>query len=593
MKGIPPPEDDVTRRFGERCPVCGSSLGLDEPAIDDETGRFARPPSFRLEAGAADAQNRQPWRVSMLAGGYRVAESTDPLFNPYDIEFVYLLCGDGHIFPDKTPAFRAGWHRAGDDARQWVNDFNMVAAVGSPASGKTYLLTRTLNQNLDVLTNWGVEDDPGRVRTRELTPLETLPMARRVDRYNETRNTGAAIAPTGADATAYPFGILRERFPEALAAIQKLIELTVLDGRSRAESWGRGFRQPLVLRTDSGEHRTWTGVADLPGELFTLDAVNRSEAGKLSGFDALVWVVDPAVTPQAMDWMALDPNAEQQAQLDGSLRPGTSSPAGPEVVRINRERIQDTIGRRITVIDGPFARNEGRALQMLVAISKCDLIHAALSKCARHLADLGSPGQVHRGAAQYLYFALNRWMDRHADADAESARLFDYLRGAVNAPQLGRQQRIEQVARGLLDHYSQEAEFWKLMHWGTDSDVNIHAGPGPELPHNIRVPTLDEHLQAARRPGRADEILIRDLVMSTIGCGIAYALKQEIALLRMQQEPWIELRFFLCSPLTTVPIAVDNVHLRPLNPGDRFPPVDERAAGLTQLLLALLERARR
>lgn len=582
-------EDDLTQRFGKKCPVCGSSLGVDKPEFDAETGeRFVRPPSFRLEAGAADAQNRQPWRVTMLAGNYPPAESTDPRFNPHDIEFVYLLCGDGHIFPDETPAFRAG------DARQRVDDFNMVAAVGSPASGKTYLLIRTLRQNLDILTSWDVDDDPGRIRTRELSPLEALPTDKRIDRFNETRNSGAAISPTQTDSASYPYGILNDQFPQALEAIQTLIERTVLDGRRRAETWGKGFRQPVVLRTDSGDHRTWTGVADLPGELFMPDAVNRREAGKLSGFDALVWVVDPAVSPRATDWMAVDPNADEQAQLDGSLRPGTSSTAGTDVVRINREQIQDTIGRRITVIDGPFARNEGRALQMLVAISKCDLIHAALSKSGLHLADLGAPGQVQRGAARYLSFALNRWMKDLAGADDEAARLLDYLRGAMSSSEAARRQRIEQVARGLLDHYSNEAEFWKLLHQGTDSDVSVPAAPSsPELPQNIRVPDLDEHLKAARRPGSANEFLIRDLVMSTVGCGIAYALNQETALLRMQQEPWIELRFFLCSPLTTVPIAVDRLHMRPLNPRDRFPPVDERGAGLTQLLLALLERARR
>jgi hypothetical protein len=593
MRRKPPPVDDLTRRFGTKCPVCGSSLGVDEPELDDANGdRFVRPPSFRLEAGAADAQNRQPWRVTMLAGNYRPAESTDPKFNPHDIEFVYLLCGDGHIFPDETPAFRADQHRTGD-ARQRVDDFNMVAAVGSPASGKTYLLIRTLSQNLDILTTWDVDDDLGRIRTRELSPLEVLPSTKRIEQFNETRNSGAAIVPTATVGASYPYGILQEQFAPALEAIQALIERTVVDGRRRAEGWGKGFRQPLVLRTDSGDHRTWTGVADLPGELFMPNAVNRREAGKLSGFDALVWVVDPAVAPRARDWMAVDPDTDEQAQLDGSLRPGTSSTAGTEVVRINREQIQDTIGRRITVIDGPFARNEGRALQMLVAISKCDLIHAALSKSGLHLADLGAPGQVQRGAARYLSFGLNRWMKGSAGADRETTRLFDYLRGAMSAAPSGRRLRIEQVARGLLDHYSQEAEFWKLLHWGTDSDVDIPATSTVDLPQHIRVPTLDEHLDAARRGGSAGEFLIRDLVMSTIGCGIAYALNQETALLRMHQEPWIELRFFLCSPLTTVPIAVDRVHLKPLNPRDRFPPVDDRAAGLTQLLLALLARARR
>jgi hypothetical protein len=81
--------------------------------------------------------------------------------------------------------------------------------------------------------------------------------------------------------------------------------------------------------------------------------------------------------------------------------------------------------------------------------------------------------------------------------------------------------------------------------------------------------------------------------MSAVGCGLAYGLGQQSALFRMHREPWITLRFFLCSPLATVPIAVDDIRLKPLNPRDRFPRVDDRAAALTQLLLAVLGRARR
>ncbi|WP_430785898.1 hypothetical protein [Actinoplanes sp. G11-F43] len=581
------PADDLTRRLGMVCPVCGASLGLDEPERDRENDRFVRPPSFRLEVGAAEADSRQPWRVTMLAGHYPPAESTEPLFNPYDIEFVYLLCGDGHVFADETPAFRSGPLRDGD-TRQRVDEFNMVAAVGSPASGKTYLLIRMLSQSLDILTHIDDDDDRGRIRLRELSPLEALPTEKRVDDFNETRDNNTAITPTGTERAAYPYGILEEQFREALEAIQALIERTVLDGRRRAENWGRGFRQPLVVRTDSEDRRTWTGVADLPGELFVTNAVNRREAGKLSGFDALVWVVDPAVAPGTGQWMTLDPG-----QLDGSLRPGTSGQAGPLVVQRNRARIQDAIGNRITLVDGPFARDEGRALQMLVAISKCDLIHAALRKPDRHLADLGRPGQVQRGVERYLSFALNRWIKGLAGADRETELLFGYLRGATSAAPAGRLQRIAQIARGLLDHYSNEAEFWHLLHSGERGEVIAEAGGDAELRHIIRVPDLDEHLDSARQPGSARAFLIRDVVMSAIGCGIGYALNLEKALLKMQREPWIELRFFLCSPLTTVPIAVDGLHIRPLDPGAEFPDVDERGAGLTQLLLALLERARR
>jgi hypothetical protein len=210
------------------------------------------------------------------------------------------------------------------------------------------------------------------------------------------------------------------------------------------------------------------------------------------------------------------------------------------------------------------------------------------------LTDLGPPDQVQRGAAAYLSFALDRWSKGLVGADPEVERIFKYLYGGSQSSEDGRRRRTVQIARGLLNHYSAEGEFWGLVHSGDRvSQVDVPAESIAEHPQRIVVPTLDQHLAAARRPGSAREILTRDLAMSSVGCGIAYALNQEAALFRMHREPWMTLRFFLCSPLTTVPVAVDESRLRPLNPDDGFPSVGERAAGPTQLLLALLERARR
>ncbi|WP_433719691.1 hypothetical protein ACQP2Y_33140 [Actinoplanes sp. CA-051413] len=589
----PPPPEDPTSRFGSTCPVCRQLLGAAQPPLDPETGRFMMPPSFRLEVGAPDGRNGMPWRVTMLAGNYRPAESLDPAFNQHEVDFVYLLCGGGHIFPDATPVFRAGPARRPDEARQNIDEWNMVAAMGAPASGKTYLLVRTLKQNLDNLTRWDAQDDPGRIRLRKLSPLEELPLTSRISKYNDTRQTGEAIQPTGTDGQATPAGMLQDQLRDALAAIQELVRRTVVDGERRAQQWGKQFRQPLVVRTDSAGRRTWTGVADLPGELFDEHGTNRREAGMLRSFDALLWVVDPAVAPNAPEWMATESVAEERLLLDGSLRPGTVKASGADIVRGNRESIQDDIGLQITMVDGLFATNEGRPLQMLVAISKCDLIRAALEKPGLDLRDIGAPGEVERGTATYLSVAMDRW-SRGAGADPGATQLLTYIWGAHNPEPAVRQRRAVQVARGLLDHFSQPEEFWKLVHVGTDNEVSIPRGDmTSEVPQHVRVPSIDEHLDSALQPGSGALILLRDLIMSAVGCGLAYGLGQQSALFRMHREPWITLRFFLCSPLATVPIAVDDIRLKPLNPRDRFPRVDDRAAALTQLLLAVLGRARR
>ncbi|GAA2854752.1 hypothetical protein Acy02nite_73720 [Actinoplanes cyaneus] len=587
------PRDDVAGRFGTHCPVCGSALGDTEPRVDADTGRFTQSPSFRLEVDDSGGQGPAGWRVTMLAGNYPPAESTDPPFNPHSVDYVYLLCGDGHIFPDATPAFLGGTQRH-RDVRQRVDDFNVVATVGSPASGKTYLLIRTLHQNLDMRGSWHAERDPARIRARELSPLEKLPTRTWTDRYDMTRKDGTAIHPSGTESAAYPFGIMQRRFPRALNAIQAMVRKVVLDGGRRADNWGKGFRQPLVLRTDSGGFRTWTGIADLPGELFTEDGVNRRELRMLRSFDALVWVLDPPVAHSSRRWMRLvaDPDLDESLQLGGNLRPGTVDKSSADTVRVNREAIQNRIGEKITVIDGPLADAEGRPLQMLVTISKCDLIRAALRKgCG--LTGLGAAGDVMAGAATYLGFTLNRWSAGRTTPDAGAGQLLHYLLGARHAPEAGRRRRVEQIAAGLIRHYSDDTEFWNLVHDGAETKVSIPAGSIAEHPQSLRIPSLDEHLDSARRPGSDGHLLLRDLVMSTIGCGIAFALGQRDALNSMHQEAWLTMRYFLCSPLTTVPVAKNDEQLRPRDPDDCFPPINERAAGLTQLLLAILERARR
>lgn len=609
----PEPEPDPLTRFGTTCPVCGQWLGSASPPVDRPTGRFAVPPSFRLEVGAPDGTGALPWRVSCLAGNYPPAVSTDPLFNEHEIDFVYLLCGDGHIFPDSTPVFRAdGVHQVAD-TRQRIDDWNMVAAIGAPASGKTYLLVRMLRQNLDDLSRWDVDDEATRLRLRKLSPLEERPLTARIGSWNTTRTTGWAISPTGTDDDATPSGILRDLLGDALEAIRELIRRTVVGGDSRAVKWGTGFRQPLVVRTDNAGRRTWTGLADLPGELFNENGTSLREIGKLRAFDGLLWVVDPVVAPNATRWLAMDNTEQGRQMLDGSLRPGTIQAAGreaanrgamrelsdvadvgAEVVRATRESIQDDIGRQITMVDGIYAANDGRRLQMLIAITKSDLIRAALEKPEMHLRHLGEPEDVLRGTASHLAFTVNRWAQGLMDADRDAGILLSYLWGSSETDQQVRRERAMQVAAGLLDHYSGADEMWQLVHRGGESIVHIPRGIAASTqPQIIRVPSVDAHLGDALQPGSGRQVLQRDLIMSAVGCGVAYALGLQSAIFRMHREPWINLRFFLCSPLTKVPIAVADERLQPLNRGERFPRVDERTAALTQLQLAVLERARR
>src|SRR5262249_13696024 len=158
---------------------------------------------------------------------------------------------------------------------------------GGPASGKTYLLLRTLHQSLVNERNLQFDDVPGRIRLRELSPLENMPLLQRAGWYHRTRSVGEPIPATGEDfgTWATPADILASLLPDALRAIQDMIKRTMLDGAQRAENWGTAIRQPLILRADTVGRRTWTGVADLPGELFQDEPENLRESMKLRAYD--------------------------------------------------------------------------------------------------------------------------------------------------------------------------------------------------------------------------------------------------------------------------------------------------------------------
>jgi hypothetical protein len=599
-KARPAVPDQSVNRFGNTCPVCGAALGAVDLELDRATGRFKLPPSMRLEVGPADAENRNSWRVTVLsvnASGlpYEPLTSTTPRFIAEEVEYTYLLCGGGHIFPDVVSVFdQAGGGHLRNAQR--IDGWNMVAAIGAPASGKTYLLVRMLHQNLDTPDGFDLSSGAsGRVRLRQLTPLERMPLAVRAERYKRTVSEGHPIPPTNTEQEGKPVGILDRALPSALEdGIRQLVVKTVVDGQRRAEEWGRNFRQPLVLRTDSQGRRFWTGVADLPGELFNPDDTQPQEAGKLRGFDSLLWVVDPVVAANALDWLVADslPDVtDYPMMLDGSLRPGASESSGHKVVRGNRDHFQIEIGRQLTLIDGILTRGPEQNLNLFVALSKCDLIHAALRN--KKLTDLGAPDVVRRGVARYLFTTARKLAEQRLTADEAATGLLVYLHGGAAGSAVARQERIEHIADGLLRVYSDPTRFWNLVHSGRAEEVVITDGPTMNLQGwHLSVPSLSDHLTAALVPETGHRLLLRDLVMSALGCGLMFGLGHQDAIASLLHDNWLTLKFFLCSPLGTVPMSTSNQLITPLVGGDRFPQAHERSAALTQLMLAVLGKAR-
>ncbi|MDG6109360.1 hypothetical protein Daura_09965 [Dactylosporangium aurantiacum] len=569
--------------YGETCPVCGSLLGWAEPQRDPGTGMYVRPPSVRLELG--QRLGEYTWRVTLLAGNYRPRMSVDPPFNEYEVDWVYVLCGDGHIFPDSSVAGGAGRHqyRPTETVREW----NMVAAIGALASGKTYLLVRMLHQELNNLENWHLRND-NQIRRHDLSPLESLPLEIRSRAYNDTLSHGAAISPTSAMGQGTPASILADRLPGALDDIKYLVARTVVGGERRAEEWGTGFRQPLVVRTEGRNHRMWTGIADLPGEMFadTSPGAPR-EANRLRAFNALIWVIDPVIAAEAAGWLTDGglASAEYASVLEGSLRPGTiPQDGGLAALQRSRDYIQSRIGQQLIAAGGPFMEDRGERLRMLVAVTKCDLIHAALQR-RRRLTDFGPPGVVLRGIAAYLASVAERWADGEQAVDAGTEQVLHLINPQLIVDPDERRARVIQVAEGLLYTYSLDSAFWNLVYTGGAQVVTL-------LPNRqVTVPSIGDHLDLAMRADSFDRLLLRDLIMSAIGCGISYGMGQQAAMYGLLQDRRHSLRFFLCSPLGTVPHSTDRETLSPLAANQPFPKLEERSAALTQLLLAALGKA--
>lgn len=587
------------RQFGGLCPVCGGYLGTPVP-MHAGTRRFEVPPCFRLEIGRAEGTENHAWRVSVAGANFPPAVSREPFFVQSEVEYVYLLCSDGHIFPEAAPVdYRDG---LAADARQRIDRWNMVAAIGAPASGKTYLLVRMLGQELTNPQNLHPANDHGRVRRHHLNPLEEVPMDRRTIEYARTLADRRAIEPTLAEETR-PALILEEVIPDAADAIREFIRMTVVDGQARASRWGRNFRQPLVVRTGSGSILTWTGVADLPGELFGPDPGGSRERNKLRSYDALIWVIDPVVAEAALDPLtkeSLNEEGHYDKVLDGSLRPGTVAAQGATQVRADRERTQRDIGHRLTLVGNDLAVDEGRALEMLIAVTKCDVIHAALRK-HRRLVELGRRDAVRLGVATYLATLTRRFAAGELTTDDHGGALLEYLLGARSAQAAVQERRTYQIADGLLAHYSDQQAFWGLVHEGTKDTVDIPSGGSmATAARRIEVTSIGQHIDQSTVPGSAERMLIRDLVMSALGCGIAFGLGHENVIASILRNDWQRIRLFLCSPLGTVPVGRSAgipggalMHrLEPLEPGTRFPNMSESSAALTQLMLAALRKAR-
>ena len=457
------------RRFGRFCPVCGGLLG--KPAGQDfEAGLYRQLPALRLEVQTSIHRGQFYWRLSYVDGNPFQSTSDVP---PTDTVFEYLLCGSGHIFPSDTPIYHSGRRQ---QPTKPAESWNMVAAVGPTGSGKTYLLLRALRQSLMNERFYGASD-PDRMHRVELTPLEEVPMRVRGSQYSRTLSEGAPIPATNLNLEGTPYGILRDLMPDLVDEIQRMIRETVVDGPAHAQTWGRGSRQPLVMRTATRGASIWTGVADLPGELFTEDNEFRPENTNLRLYDALVWVVDPVIADGGDGIIRNSAIGHSYAEvMDGNLRPGSLATVDADGVRAERNQVQLRLGELLAGYGGKWTAERSTTQSLAVAVNKCDLIHASLDGSLP--AEWKEDGTVHLGVVKYLMETATRLSRGQRTADPDATALLNLILGDHNAQEEWRIERARAVAVDLLRHYAEPERFWNLVHVGDEDQVHGDTGRG-------------------------------------------------------------------------------------------------------------------
>ncbi|MGW6937032.1 hypothetical protein ACWGE0_43770 [Lentzea sp. NPDC054927] len=565
-----------------RCPACGEDLGV-RPAWNEDGS--PRKPSLRLRLHGQEA-GRQEWQLSLFDGRVMRASAG---FRPAKTTRAYRICGDGHAFVENVQA-------AGQMTQQSrVDDYDVVAAIGSVAAGKSYLMLRTISQYLG--DNGLSTPDPGMPPPEWMSVhapdwlLEDEPLNLLRRHYQRTHGEGFTMAPTFLrDMT--PFEFLPQRV--AAEIVEQILEVhrdLVGTDHVDEENWGQQIRQPIVRRYQIGDRVVLSGVADLPGEMFTSrDGGNRIFL--LRHYGTLAWVIDPVICPEFTRFLDADPNG---TVVPASMRPDTAI-SNPRKAQSDRNAVQHDLARSLTELGG-IADHVGRMQYLLVCVSKSDLIRHALRHTSG-LHSLGVQNNVVDGVARYLLEVTKRVGGHGLGLKLESAAMISVIGPLAeqrHSPSL-RTKVAFQFAAAIVEHYSDEKNFWRLVHEGQSERIVVPEGtPNSVLPERlITVPALNDHVTASLVPGQSAVLRTRDLIMSALGCGIAYGLGFGPKINVLLNQTWRELRFFLCSPLGEVPVTVattDNL-ITPLDRHAHFHEAETTSAALSQLLLCMLRRVR-
>ncbi|WP_309115463.1 hypothetical protein [Saccharothrix sp.] len=554
----------------DACPACGHDFGV---------APTQGPPSLHLAIAPGPA-GRPQWRLSLFDDhGAPGKHWQSPDYDPAQAQDVYWLCGDGHLFFDHH---LQGVRRT--TAR--IDRFSSAAAVGAVAAGKSYLLLRTLNQDLTLppaSRDAGTGAPPVKMSG---TAFEERPMKALRREYDSTVYDNVPLDPTSLQEMV-PAQFLAEVLGGDLVDQIRQIHVELL-GAGPAR-WGTVVRQPIVQRYNARGRVVITSVADLPGEFFnaeTYDQEYRQRA--LAKYDSLVWTIDPIVEPAFTRFL---PPADAERLTMSSVRPDQHTLADLNRARSRRRVQQRDIADRLTA-QGDFGKDDGAMRKLLVCLTKADLITHAV-RGGKRLAELGPVDAVVTGVADYLVDVSNRCAGRigHEGVVERSVwnGLVRDLTQDLDVPEI-REEIARHVAREVVAHYSDGERLWNLIHFGGEDRISVDAGSSEtELTRRLAVPSIDRHVAASLTPGEGGLLRQRDLVMSALTCGLVYGLGMGQVVRQLFEQRWREVRFYLCSPFGDVPVLSPGTLDRfELDGGHEFPAAGDPSAALVQLKLGLL-----
>lgn len=566
------------------CPACDDDLGV--PPSRAEDGGWRRP-SLLLEV-CGNERGAMEWRLSSFD---HAVEAQSKGYHRSRPGWVYRMCGDGHVFLDHI---RMTGESAGTE---WTIDyFDVAATIGGVAAGKSYLILRTLHQQLSVsgLPHVTQPDRPMQVNSHTADWLEDTPLQVLLQNYRDTEEKGLPLGPTVLRTTV-PFHFLSTNVsPDVVPAVLELQEKLGGEGHLDRSSWGRRIRQPILCRYQIGGRRVLAAIADLAGEQFARSALEDDYHQRLlRNYGTLLWVIDPAI---AKSFAAFIPEDTAQDTIAASVRPDESVTNDLRGVLNQRNAVQRRVASTLAQESSPIARKIGSSQHVLVCITKMDLIHLALRR-GKALGELGVPNAVVDGAARYLAEVAVRFSGprRALVEDAALHSVIDPIARTQHEPKLF-EATVRQFATAIVDHHSDPDEWWNLVHLGGGAVIGVREGEHSSVLRASRIvlPSLDAHIAGALTPGQSAVLRTRDLVMSALGCGIAFALGFGQRAESMLRQEWRDVRFFLCSPLEHAPVRVAQTSelIEPRDASAVFPDVDERSAALSQLLLCVLRRMR-